>query len=130
MKRVLCALTLVAISCAAFLPAEANAQVGVNIVIGSPPPPPRYERLPPPRPGYIWAPGYWNWVGGRHVWRSGYWDRARPGYQYQRPQWVQGPGGWQLRRGGWERGGGNDRRDHRHDSRRDHRGDDHRGGYR
>lgn len=121
MKRLLSAIILAAVSCTAFISTQANAQVGVNIIIGSRPPPPRYERPPPPRVGYIWAPGYWNWSGGHHVWRQGYWDRARPGYQYQRPRWEQGNRGWQLNRGGWERGRGYDRRDHRGGGYRDHR---------
>lgn len=40
------------------LPGQAAAQVSVNINIGTPPPAPRYEAPPPPRGGYIWAPGY------------------------------------------------------------------------
>ncbi|WP_414648943.1 YXWGXW repeat-containing protein [Collimonas sp.] len=120
MKRMLCAVALVAVSTTALLPAQAMAQVGVNIIIGTPPPPPRYEAVPPPRYGYMWAPGYWNWDGRRHVWAGGHWVRARNGYMYDRPEWRHGRNGWELRRGGWRRG------DHRgrHDDRRDHhRGD-------
>ena len=51
MKRLLCAALLVALSSAALISTQANAQVGVNIIIGSQPPPPRYERLPPRRAG-------------------------------------------------------------------------------
>src|SRR5450830_1630813 len=139
MKRFLCAAALIAISAAAVLPTQAMAQVGVNIVIGSAPPPVRYERVPPPRNGYLWAPGYWNWAGNRHVWAPGHWERARAGYAYNRPQWRQGNHGWELQRGGWHRGNP-PRRDHRNDHRgnrhdnRDHgnrghdRGGDHRGG--
>ena len=131
MKRLLqvtYAAALIAVSSMAFVPTLANAQVGVNIIIGSAPPPPRYEVVPAMRPGYIWAPGYWNWAGGRHVWRQGYWDRARPGYQYNRPRWEQGSRGWQLNRGGWaqeqrrahRRDDKHDRRDYRRDDRNDH----------
>lgn len=138
MKRFLCAAALIAVSAVTMLPTQAMAQVGVSIVIGSAPPPVRYERVPPPRHGYLWAPGYWNWAGNRHVWAPGHWERARPGYAYNRPQWHQGSHGWELRRGGWHRGNP-PRRDHRYDHRgnrhdnRDHgnRGpgrDDHRGG--
>lgn len=86
MKRLLCAAALIAVSAVAMLPTQAMAQVGVNIVIGSPPPPLRYERVPPPRHGYLWAPGYWNWAGHRHVWAPGHWEPVRPGYAYNRPQ--------------------------------------------
>ncbi|MGB7193842.1 MAG: YXWGXW repeat-containing protein [Collimonas pratensis] len=123
MKRMLCALALAAVSAAALLPTQAMAQVGVNIIIGTPPPP-RYERMPPPRVGYLWAPGYWNWDGRRHVWAGGHWERARNGYRYDRPQWQHGRNGWELHRGGWQHGGGHGGR---HDQRRDHhRGNDHR----
>ncbi|AEK61902.1 putative signal peptide protein [Collimonas fungivorans Ter331] len=119
MKRILCAAALAALSATAFIPSQAMAQIGVNITIGTPPPAPRYERVPPPRVGYVWAPGYWNWNGSRHVWAGGHWERARSGYQYSRPEWRQGNNGWELNRGGWRRG--DDRRDDRHD---DRRGDD------
>src|SRR4029450_11502978 len=38
----------------------ANAQV--NITFGSPPPPPRYEVVPAPRAGYVWAPGHYELI--------------------------------------------------------------------
>jgi hypothetical protein len=122
MKRILCAAALAALSATAFIPSQAMAQIGVNITIGTPPPAPRYERVPPPRVGYVWAPGYWNWDGGRHVWAGGHWERARSGYQYSRPEWRQGSNGWELNRGGWRRG--DDRRDDRYDRRDDRRDDD------
>jgi hypothetical protein len=54
------AAAMLALSAAAFAPAIATAQVGVSVVIGNAPPPPRFESVPAPRRGYIWAPGYWN----------------------------------------------------------------------
>ena len=56
-------------------PAAARTQVAVGVRIGVAPPPPRFERVPPPRRGYVWAPGYWRWnasrpsscVGRRHL---------------------------------------------------------------
>jgi len=125
MKRFLCAAALIAVSAVAMLPTQAMAQVGVSITIGSSPPPMRYERVPPPRQGYLWAPGYWNWAGNRHVWAPGHWERARPGYAYSRPQWYHGSHGWELRRGGWHHGNP-PRRDHHYGRRDDHR-NDHRG---
>lgn len=38
----------------------ATAGVDVSVGIGVAPPPPRYEVVPPPRAGYVWAPGYWR----------------------------------------------------------------------
>jgi YXWGXW repeat-containing protein len=46
-------------------PGAAQARTDVSISIG--PPAPIYEPVPPPRVGYIWAPGYWDWNGHRHV---------------------------------------------------------------
>ena len=40
------------------------------------PPAPRYEVVPPPRHGYVWAPGHWAPRGGGYVWIEGRW-RAR-----------------------------------------------------
>ncbi|WYX12858.1 YXWGXW repeat-containing protein [Achromobacter xylosoxidans] len=53
------------------------AQAGVAISVDVAPPPPRVEVLPPPRVGYVWAPGHWEWVGGRHAWIGGVWMPAR-----------------------------------------------------
>jgi len=81
------------------LPA-AGAVVEIQIA----PPAPRVEVVPPPRVGYVWAPGYWRWNGRRHVWVSGVWVSARPGWRYEPDAWVQGPNGrWHLRRGHWVR---------------------------
>lgn len=90
---------------------SAHAQVSVNIGIGVAPPAPIYEVAPPPRAGYLWAPGYWAWddYGHKHKWKKGHWQRARPGYVYESPRWVQGRGGWVLVPERWD-----DRRN-RHD---------------
>ena len=97
------AAAMLAISTAAFLPAQAMAQnqVGVRIVVNDAPPPPRYESVPQARRGYVWAPGYWNWDGRRHVWNNGEWLRERSGNQYRRAEWIQENNRWRLNRGGW-----------------------------
>ncbi len=101
MKRALYA--IIALSSVAFVPTQATAQVGLglNVVIGNAPPPPRFESVPPARSGYVWAPGYWNWEGNRHAWAAGHWEAIREGQQYQRSQWVQENNSWRLNRGGW-----------------------------
>ncbi len=91
--------------------AEPNISWGITITGGTPPPDMRNEPIPPPRAGYAWIPGYWNWQSGAHVWVSGRWERQRTGYVYAEPVWREGPKGWELHRGGW-RPGGKDR--HRH----------------
>lgn len=83
--------------------AQAQIHSSVDIRIGTPPPQPRYERMPPPRHGYVWAPGYWAWDGYRHVWVGGHWERVRRGYRYAPPGWHQDPGGWRFDHGGWGR---------------------------
>ena len=100
------------------IPTSASAQVGFSITISNTPPPVRDERLPPPRAGYIWAPGFWDWGGRHHVWVAGHWERARHGYFYDAPRWEQRGDRWQLSRGGWQHG---DRGAHRGGD-RDHDG--------
>lgn len=107
-KPTLYAAALLAVSSAAFAPMPASAQVDVNLVIGTAPPPLRYESLPPPRHGYVWAPGFWNWNGHRHVWVGGHWLRERPGYYYTQPQWIQSNGHWVRHEGRWDRRGRGD----------------------
>lgn len=104
----LCA--MIALGSAA-MPAAAQ----ININIGIAPPAPRYELIPAPRSGYVWAPGYWNWANERHVWRSGRWIEARPGSYWVADRWeprdgrhYYNPGRWeQADRGGNGKGNGN-----------------------
>lgn len=92
----------VAFAGASYAP-PAAAQVYVTTRVGVAPPPPRYERIPRARPGYVWAPGYWRWDGRRHVWAGGYWVRGRPGYNWRPAYWDHGHDGWRFRRGYWAR---------------------------
>ncbi|MEP7042051.1 MAG: hypothetical protein ABI843_03250 [Dokdonella sp.] len=85
---------------AAAAPASARTVVGVSI--GVAPPPLRVEHVVA-RPGYVWAPGYWNWNGGRHAWVGGYWIAARPGYRYAPAGWVHAGAAWRFHRGYWRR---------------------------
>lgn len=104
-SRLLAVLAGLTIACgiAGYAPhAEARpVAVGVDVRIG--PPPPRYVRVPPPRAGYIWAPGYWRWEGHRHVWVDGYWVRARPGWRYEPAVWVRRGPNWHFVPGHWAR---------------------------
>jgi hypothetical protein len=85
--------------------AEARTQVTVGVGIRVAPPPPRYERVPRARVGYVWAPGYWRWNARahRHVWVGGYWVRARPGYRYHPARWEHRGDEWRFHRGDWGR---------------------------
>jgi len=85
-----------------FVGASQGAYVNVQF---NAPPPVRYEAVPAPRRGYIWAPGYWEPRGHRNVWRAGHWVQARPGYVYRQPVWSQQGKRWDYRPGRWDRDG-------------------------
>jgi len=97
----LIAAAAITLGMAAIAPTQALAQVDVSVVIGNAPPPARFESMPPPRSGYVWAPGYWNWDGHRHVWAGGHWIPERRGYHYNPARWVRVDNGWRLSQGGW-----------------------------
>ncbi len=103
-KLILAAGVATVVSLGAFtVPTVAQAQPAIYVQTA--PPPPRFERVPAPRRGYVWAPGHWEWRGNRHAWQPGVWVKARPGYAYRQPQWRQDGDRWEMRRGGWDRDG-------------------------
>jgi hypothetical protein len=80
-------------------PVEARTYVDVDVDIA--PPAPRYEQVVVRR-GYVWAPGYYRWEGGRHVWVGGSYMRERPGHRWVPAHWAQGPHGrWHFYAGHW-----------------------------
>jgi hypothetical protein len=97
---------LIAIGAAATLPTTAHAQPHVSVVISNAPPAPIYERVPGPRHGYVWAPGYWEWRGHRHDWVRGHYVAARPGYVYAPPRWQHRGNRWVMEPSRWDRGPG------------------------
>lgn len=109
MKRTLTIAAALTLGVAAWMPSAAMAQVGLSLYVDTAPPAPRYESIPAPRSGYVWAPGYWNWDGGRHVWIAGHWETARNGYEFRRSEWVRDNDRWRLERGGWREVGYRDR---------------------
>lgn len=90
-------------ACLLVLSLPAPAQVDLNVVINTPPPAVIVEPVPPPRVGYVWAPGFWEWGGSRHVWRPGHWEVERAGELYVQPEWVEAPGGWRFVPAHWAR---------------------------
>ena len=66
------------------------------------PPPDRVEHMPPPRTGYVWAPGYWRWDRGHHVWVRGHYIRERPGHQWVSHRWVHRGDRWRFEEGHWD----------------------------
>jgi hypothetical protein len=88
-------------------PLPGAAASNVEIYLNTAPPPVRYEAVPVPRRGYVWAPGHWRWSESRHrhVWVAGHWERARPGYAYRAPHWVERNGRWHYQPSRWDRDG-------------------------
>jgi hypothetical protein len=103
--------TLLAAAAACTLISLSAAAQPYGAVISIAPPAPMQEVIPPGRPGWLWAPGHYEWRGNSYVWESGHWMRERHGYEYREPRWVQRPNGsWFMVGGGWE---------HRWDQRRE-----------
>jgi WXXGXW repeat (2 copies) len=86
---------------AAVAPVSAFAGIGVNIDIA--PPEPRFEVAPQPRPGYVWAPGYWDYRHRQHVWVPGRYRGERHGYHWAPDRWEQQGPRWHRAPGHWER---------------------------
>lgn len=103
MIKRLFAIAVVAAAVAASSPAF--AQVDFNIVLGSPPPPPRVEIVPPMRVGYAWAPGYWRWEHDHHIWAPGHYIEARRGEHWVADRWSQHRDGWHHDAGHWDHDG-------------------------
>lgn len=98
MKKCLLAVTLAAVVGSFTAPA-----VGADIIVNIAPPPPRFEAVPAPRHGYVWAPGHWEWNGRAYHWVGGRWVGARAGYRWSAPQWVERGGRWYYEPRGWAR---------------------------
>jgi len=81
--------------------APAPAYAGYAEVVAPQPPPQMFVENVAPRPGFIWASGYWRWDGHRYVAARGHWERMRPGYRYVHPHWEQRRDGWHWRAGIW-----------------------------
>ena len=83
------------------LPLQADARVDVYVDVA--PPPVRYEVVPAPRTGFVWAPGHWVWRGHHHVWIAGHWVRHRRGFVYVPSRWVDHGGRWVYEPAAWRR---------------------------
>jgi hypothetical protein len=85
----------------AAMPTVASAGVAIDIDVA--PPPVRIETIPPPREGYVWSPGYWEWRGHEHVWVPGGMIHERRGYRWVPARWDQRGPHWHHEPGHWER---------------------------
>jgi hypothetical protein len=86
---------------AAVIPESVSA--GSDIVTGAPPPPDRIEHAPPPRDGYVWGAGHWEWNGRSYVWTSGTWIPERRAAHWVVARWEQVGTQWHYIAGHWER---------------------------
>ncbi|HVN35894.1 MAG TPA: YXWGXW repeat-containing protein [Casimicrobiaceae bacterium] len=75
----------------------------IDIEVGIGPPPPRYEVVPAPRPGYVWGQGYWGWDGHKHVWHSGHWMKEHHGEHWVAENWEHRGDHWYFHGGHWDR---------------------------
>lgn len=85
------------------LPIAAQAATYISVQIGPPPMP--VEVVPAARPGYIWAPGFYQWQAERYQWRPGHWERARPGQVYVPARWHAAGPRWEYRPAHWRASG-------------------------
>jgi WXXGXW repeat (2 copies) len=100
-RRLLFPLVLPAIA-ATMLIGPAFSAVGIEIEVA--PPAPRVVEVPPPRPGFVWAPGYYRWDGHQHVWVDGRFIRERRGSHWVPEHWNEHHGRYHFEPGHWERG--------------------------
>jgi hypothetical protein len=68
------------------------------------PPAPRVVAVPPPRAGFVWAPGYYRWDGHQHVWVDGRWLRERHGMHWVPEHWDERHGHYHFEPGHWVHG--------------------------
>jgi hypothetical protein len=80
-------------------PVIAWAEIDITVA----PPAALVEVGPAPRPGFVWAPGYWGGRGGAHVWVGGRWIAERPGRHWVPDHWEQHGDRWHYREGYWAR---------------------------
>jgi hypothetical protein len=89
------------LSTAAAMPRLASA--GAEIATDTAPPPDRIEHAPPPRDGYVWGAGHWEWNGRSYVWVSGTWIAEHRAAHWVVDRWEQVGARWHYIAGHWER---------------------------
>ena len=75
--------------------------------INDAPPPDKSEGAHPAAPGfgYIWVPGYWDYLAGSFIWCDGRWIAGKPDYEYVRAsyQFDSQNKSWVFHRPHWKR---------------------------
>lgn len=79
------------------------ASAGSDIMTDVPPPPDRLEHAPPPRDGYVWSAGHWEWNGRAYAWESGTWIVERRAAHWVVGRWEPVGAQWHYIAGHWER---------------------------
>jgi hypothetical protein len=104
LKRVLLAPVVLPALAGAMLIGSVAPAYSAVIDIEVAPPAPRVVEVPPPRAGFVWAPGYYRWDGHQHVWVDGRWLRGRPGMHWVPEHWDERHGRYHFEPGHWVRG--------------------------
>lgn len=93
------------VALAAMLAAQRTLAQAMVIVKEPPPPPPRgagQASSRAPRPGMVWAAGYYTWYQGRYLWVPGRWVvQPRPGAVRVPPSWHRDRSGYAFVEGHW-----------------------------
>jgi predicted small secreted protein len=103
-RTILGRLAVSAVAATMLLGAALPTVAGVGIDIQIAPPAPRVVEVPPPRAGFVWAPGYYRWDGRQHVWVDGRWLRERRGSHWVPEHWNERHGRYHFEPGHWARG--------------------------
>jgi WXXGXW repeat (2 copies) len=94
---------LLAIALAGAAATDSAAFAASEIVTDIPPPADRIEHAPPPRDGYVWGAGHWEWNGRAYAWISGSWIVERRAAHWVVSRWEPVGAQWHYVAGHWER---------------------------
>ena len=86
------------VSAQIMVPPGSGAEIDSDVA----PPPPRIEHAPPPRDGYVWAPGHWAWSGKSYNWVGGSWVVQRRHMHWVADQWERVGEKWRFMPAHWE----------------------------
>lgn len=73
---------------------------GSPVAFNEPPPPPPVEQVPP-RDGWVWVEGGYEWRYGRYRRLPGHWERVRPDRRWRSGRWFWRGNHYEWIPGGW-----------------------------